>query len=152
MGRPPKEIPYITHCVGVALNALNFTASEEVDKTFLLVVALLHDTIEDTNTTKTEIETEFSNKVASAVMALSRNLKIEVDKQIPDCIERIKNQPKEVAIVKMADRMFNMRERFPYWDKAKQDNYKIEGQLICDELGFMCENLKNELQKTINNY
>ena len=152
MGRPPQQVPYITHCFGVAMNVINFTSSLEVNKTLLLTICLLHDTLEDTNTTYDEINAEFGSVVADGVLALTRNPQVEYSKQIADCISRIKNQPKEVAIVKLADRMFNMRSRCSYWDKQKQDNYKIEGQMICDELGFACENLKNELQKTIDNY
>jgi len=152
MGRPPVEIPYATHFFSVALTAINFTYMEDVDKTFLLTLAILHDTIEDTNTTYDELLSNFGAKVADGVLALSRNENIPYENQIADCVHRIKIQPKEVAIVKMADRMFNMRERFKYWSVEKQDKYKIEGQMICDELGYASQNMKQALQLTINSY
>ena len=152
MGRPPKQIPYVTHFCGVALNVINFASCEQVDKTFMLTLALLHDTLEDTITTHEELVQEFGVRVADGVKALSRNPELPLEKQIPDCVERIKGQPKEVAIVKMADRLINIRKRFSGWTKEKQDAYKIEAQFICDELGYVSKNLKQALQEAINKY
>lgn len=148
----PNGKSFTAHFTCVALNALNFSLNEKIDREFLIIVALLHDTIEDTDVTYEDLERDFGDKVAYAVKALSRDEKIDYYKQIPDCIERIKKQPKEVAIVKMADRLFNIRERYAKWTKEKQDKYKAEAQFVCDELGFACETMKNELQKAIDNY
>lgn len=143
---------FTAHFTLVALNALNFSMEEDVDREFLMKVAILHDVIEDTDVTYEDLVKEFGKKVADGVLSLSRDEKIEYEKQIPECIERIKRQPKEVAIVKMADRLYNIREPFITWSKEKIAKYKIESQFICDELGYACENLKNELQTAIDNY
>lgn len=148
----PNGKSFTAHFTCVALNALNFSLDEDIDREFLVTVALLHDTIEDTDVTYDDLKTNFGVKVAEAVKALSRNEEIDYYKQIPDCIERIKKQPKEVAIVKMADRLFNIRERYAKWTKEKQDKYKAEAQFICDELGYNCEQMKNELQRAIDEY
>ena len=86
----------------------------------MITLALLHDTIEDTNTTYDEIFKEFGKPVADGVLALSRNPNISYENQILDCVERIKKQPKEVAINKMADRMFNMRKRYSAWERKNK--------------------------------
>ena len=148
----PKKKSFTAHFTCVALNALNFSLNEDIDREFLLTVALLHDTIEDTDVTYENLKEEFGDKVANAVVALSRNENLDYYKQIPDCIERIKHQPKEVAIVKMADRLFNIRERYSVWTKEKQDKYKIEAQFVCDELGYACLEMKQALQDAINSY
>ena len=148
----PNKKSFTAHFTLVALNALNFSLNENIDHEFLMKVAILHDTIEDTDVTYQDLKKEFGKKVADAVLSLSRNENIEYSLQIPDCIERIKLQPKEVAIVKMADRLFNVRERYNLWTKEKQDKYKLEAQYICDQLGYACENLKKELQKAIDKY
>ncbi|MBR6779015.1 MAG: hypothetical protein IKM43_02555 [Clostridia bacterium] len=108
--------------------------------------------MEDTTTTYQDLKKEFGVKVADGVLALSRNEDIQTDQQIKDCIAKIKMQPKEVAIVKMADRMFNIRERYSAWTKEKQDFYKSEAQYICDELGYASQNMKDALQQAINLY
>ena len=148
----PENKSFTAHFTLVALNALNYSMSEDIDCEFMMTVAILHDTIEDTDVSYNDLCEEFNKKVADAVLALSRDEKIDFEKQIPECILRIKNQPKEVAIVKMADRLFNIRERYAKWDKTRQDNYKNEAQFICDELGYACENLRQELQNAIDIY
>ena len=148
----PEKKSFTAHFTCVALNALNFYLNEDIDREFLLTIALLHDTIEDTDVTYENLKDEFGIKVADAVLALSRNEKLDYYNQIPDCIERIKNQPKEVAIVKMADRLFNVRERYAKWTTEKQNKYKQEAQFICNELGYACEDMKKALQNAIYNY
>ncbi|MBR4998298.1 MAG: bifunctional (p)ppGpp synthetase/guanosine-3',5'-bis(diphosphate) 3'-pyrophosphohydrolase [Clostridia bacterium] len=148
----PNAKSFTAHFTSVALNALNFSLEENIDREFLITVALLHDTIEDTDVTYEDLKREFGLKVADAVKALSRDENIEYYNQIPDCIERIKKQPKEVAIVKMADRLYNIRERYDAWTKEKQDKYKAEAQFVCDELGYACKTMKNVLQQAIDEY
>ena len=146
------EIPFSGHFVNVMLNALNFIDGEDVNRTLIIQLSLLHDSIEDAGLKYEEIKTKFGKVVADGVLALSRNEEIPYEKQIPDCIERIKKLTKEVAIVKMADRLFNIRGRAKDWTKEKQDKYKKESQLICDELGYCSQNLKLVLQEAIEKY
>ena len=146
------EIPFSGHFVNVMLNALNFIDGEDVDRTITIQLALLHDSIEDAGLNYEEIKSKFGKVVADGVLALSRNEEIPYEKQIPDCIERIKKLTKEVAIVKMADRLFNIRKRAESWPKEKQDRYKKESQLICDELGYCSKNLNLALQEAIEKY
>ncbi len=147
-----KRKDFTSHFTLVALNALNFSMQEDIDREYLLSLAILHDTIEDTDVTYEDLKKEFGKKIADGVLSLSRNENIDYEKQIPDCIERIKLQPKEVAIVKLADRLLNVRDRFADWTEEKLEKYKKEAQYICDELGYACDNLKNELQKAIDVY
>ena len=147
-----NEIPFAGHFVNVMLNAINFIEGEDVDRTLIIQLALLHDSIEDAGLSYDEIMLNFGKTVADGVLALSRDENLPHDKQIADCVERIKLQPKEVAIVKMADRLFNIRARAKAWTKEKQDKYKIEAQFICDELGYCSLNLKKALQQAIDVY
>lgn len=146
------DIPFSGHFVNVMLNALNFVEGEKVDRTFIIQLSLLHDSIEDAGIRYEEIKNKFGLRIADGVLALSRNENISYEKQIPDCVERIKKLEKEVAIVKMADRLFNIRERAKSWTKEKQDRYKKEAQFICDELGYCSQNLKQALQQAIDVY
>lgn len=147
------KIPFSGHFVNVMLNALNFTTKDKnIDRTLIIQLALLHDSIEDAGLTYEELNQKFGKVVADGVLALSRNEEIPYEKQIADCIIRIKQLSKEVAIVKMADRLFNIRHRAKNWSKEKQDRYKIEAQLICDELGYASKNLKKALQEAIKEY
>lgn len=145
----PADMPYSAHIVGVALTALNY-AENDVDKEFMLQVALLHDTLEDTDVTFEELKDKFGVKVAQGVFALTKNESLSKDKQMSDCLERILQLNfKEVAIVKLADRCFNTRCVVPIWSNEKQDYYKNEAKMICDKLGKFCEPLKNKILENI---
>ena len=54
--------PYISHCIGVAMILADLQGGPAT-----IIAGLLHDTIEDTGTTKEEIEKEFGKEVADLV-------------------------------------------------------------------------------------
>lgn len=150
----PENMPYSAHFVGVCANALKYAVKDKkkTDYNLLVQVALLHDTIEDTNASYEDVKNEFGEAVANGVLALSKNKAVEKKDQMRDCIERIKKQPREVAIVKLADRLFNIRDRVPTWSEQKQLAYKQEAELICKELGYASKSLKKSLIEAIENY
>lgn len=150
----PSEMPYSAHIFGVTLNAIKYGESveQEINFDYLVCMALLHDTLEDTDTTFDELSERFGEKIAKGVLALTKNENLPKEMQMKDSIERIKKQPIEVWIVKLSDRLFNMRGIVPTWGKEKLLKYKVEAQYICDELGGASEKLKQDLQKSIDNY
>jgi len=151
--RHPSQCPYASHIFGVTMNAVKYSVNcENIDWKLIIQIGLLHDTLEDTNTTYEELLTEFGKNVADGVLALSRDESLVKSEQIPNCIEKIKGQPKEVAIIKMADRLMNVRERASGWTKEKQDAYKNEAWIIHDNLKYANEYLAEALKIAIMNY
>lgn len=150
----PEGVPYSAHYFGVTLNAIRLAGMCEfnIDWDFLVCCSILHDTLEDTSATFDEINDVFGLKIANGVLALTKNPTLKKSEQMLDSLKRIKEQPVEIAIVKIADRLFNISDRVPLWSEEKQKNYKIESQLICDWLGYVDENIKNILQNQIDNY
>ena len=152
----PENMPYSGHFTGVMLTALKYALlmNEEIDFELLCSVALLHDTMEDCGVTYSQIKDDFGEKIADGVLAVTKlkDKNIPKENRMKDSIERIKKQPREVAIVKLADRLYNIRCRVPSWSEEKTLKYKKEAQLICDELGYACEPLKCDLQEYIENY
>jgi len=149
----PSDMPYVAHIFGVCQTAINYVEKNiELDWDLLVQVALLHDTIEDTDVTYQDIKLNFGENVANGVLAVSKEDNIEKEKQMENCIQKIKRSPKEIAMVKLADRIFNIRERVPTWSKEKQEFYKKEAQYICDNLGYASSGLKQALIDAIDNY
>ena len=147
------NLPYSAHFVPVMMNAVKYSLNEtDIDRNYLIQLALLHDVIEDTSYTYNDIKNKFGEKVADGVLALSRDENIKKDLQIKDCIKRIKANPKEVAIVKLADRLYNVRGRVLSWSLEKQELYKIEAEFIKNELGYACENLKIAIENALIDY
>ena len=75
--------------------------------------------MEDTPATFEEISISFGLEVAEGVLALTKNQDLPKSEQMLDSLSRIKDQPKEVKAVKLADRITNLQEPPKYWNKSK---------------------------------
>ncbi len=150
---PGTNLPYEIHLCNVGMEimvaALN---TPDFNTVFAVQVALLHDTLEDTNTDFKELENRFSHDIAKAVAALTKNASLPKDRQMPDCISRIKTQPPEVWAVKLADRITNLQPPPYYWDKIKIKQYLEEAKMILEELAPGNEYLANRLKAKILEY
>lgn len=118
---PATDLPYIVHIGNVAMEVAHAIIQEPVTKPDLAIIcALLHDTIEDTEVTYEDILQYFGTEVANGVLALSKDSSAGNKKeQMLDSLERIKKQPKEVWLVKLADRISNLGAPPAYWKKKK---------------------------------
>lgn len=132
---PGTNANYLLHISNVAMEILlAFTVEANFDLNHALQMALLHDTLEDTETNIAELSENFGEKVALGVQALTKNERLgtKID-QMTDSLHRIKELEKEVAMVKLADRITNLQEPPKYWKKDKINHYLKEAALI-DEL------------------
>jgi len=132
---PGTDLPYVVHLSNVAMEVMMANANTENFNVALAIqAALLHDTIEDTDTTFSEVEENFGLDVANAVMALTKNESLPKEEQMMDSLQRIKKMPHEVWAVKLADRITNLQAPPSHWDNAKKKKYRAEAQIILDEL------------------
>ncbi|MEK3889367.1 HD domain-containing protein [Bacillus sp. FSL K6-3431] len=102
--RKATNIPYITHPFAVGMILQQAGYSEEV-----VAAGLLHDTIEDTDTTEEELLQEFGEKVLNLVMAATeqdRSLSWEDRKQATINGLALKT-PEQIAVV-VADKIHNV--------------------------------------------
>jgi guanosine-3',5'-bis(diphosphate) 3'-pyrophosphohydrolase len=85
-----------------------------------LPVALLHDTLEDTNTTPDELSQIFGEEITQGVMSLTKDEFLPKEQQMDDCLRRIILQPKEIWAVKLADRITNLQPPPSHWIEQKK--------------------------------
>ncbi|MBX2872727.1 MAG: HD domain-containing protein [Saprospiraceae bacterium] len=150
---PGSNLPYVSHLCNVCMEAVHAVLQSGIEDIDLAMqCALLHDTIEDTELTYQDIETEFGTRVADGVLALTKNVALDKPKQMPDSLQRILQQPNEIRIVKMADRINNLSEPPHYWTKEKKMNYQLEARLILDTLGGVNSFIETRLAKRIEHY
>ncbi len=70
---PGTAVTYIVHLSNVAMEILIASKhTDEFDLGLALQVSLLHDILEDTNTTKKELENNFGLIIAECVVTLTR--------------------------------------------------------------------------------
>lgn len=133
---PGGELPYLTHVVSVAAEVMQALAREPLAEPDLAVAcALLHDTIEDCGVDESTLAAEFGRPVADGVRALSKDPGLAKPQAMADSLQRIQQQPREVWIVKLADRINNLKDPPHYWTPAKIAAYAAEARVIADALG-----------------
>lgn len=85
--------PYVDHCVCVAIEVSNIIEDEEV-----IMAALLHDTLEDTDTTHDQLVERFGERVANIVLDLTD---VYTKQYFPELnrVERKKREANRLAAV-----------------------------------------------------
>jgi len=149
---PKEQLPYLTHIGNVMMEVMR-VSSELKNAELAIICAILHDTIEDTKITYDEIVQSFSVGVADGVMALTKRDSFETKKEkMWDSLQRIKQQPSEIWVVKMADRIANLGEPPLYWNRKKIEAYQEEAKMILNHLGSANETMAKRLNKKIELY
>jgi guanosine-3',5'-bis(diphosphate) 3'-pyrophosphohydrolase len=129
--------PYINHPIALA----NVIANEAgIDSVELLAAAILHDTLEDTETAVADLDGAFGPRICSIVVEVTDDklLAKAVRKQLQ--IDLAPQLSREAKIVKLADKICNLRDvaaappvgwslerRQEYFDWAKQVVDRLRG-------------------------
>lgn len=158
---PGTDIPYLMHFSLVAMEVIAALEKEEgINGDLAVQCALLHDTIEDTATTREQLAETFGPAVAAGVQALSKNASVGADlpepqhkaRQMADSLERIKQQPTAVWMVKMADRITNLQPPPGHWTPETIGRYRDEARLIHRALKDASPYLAARLQEKIDRF
>lgn len=114
-----KSSPYINHPIEVAETLWRVG---EVRDEVLLVAAILHDTIEDTDTTSEEIEKEFGKEVLDLVLEVTddKSLPKQTRKQLQ--IEHAPHKSRKAKLLKLADKINNIHDII----KSPPSNWSLE--------------------------
>ncbi len=98
--------PYINHPIAVA----HTLSAAGIDDPTVLSAALLHDTIEDTESSEEELRELFGDKIASVVMEVTDDkiLPKQVRKRLQ--VEHAPTLSKEAQLVKWADKICNLND------------------------------------------
>ena len=133
---PGTGLPYLMHLGAVCLELYPaLAAAPERDAVLTLACAILHDTVEDTDLTPDKLAGFFGEAVAQGVAALSKNPDLRGEEGMRDSLKRIREQPPEVWMVKMADRCANLGKPPAHWNAEKCRSYADEGEIILEALG-----------------
>lgn len=149
-----KQIEYLNHIGSVTFEILAAVQQEEeLDADLALACAILHDTLEDTPQSYEGLQELFGEAIAQGVLALTKDESLPSKAaQMQDSLARIKQQPKEVWAVKLADRICNLQPPPYYWKKDKKIAYQQEAQLIYEQLHPSSPYLAARLQAKIQAY
>ena len=98
--------PYINHPVQVA----HILVQENVEDPEVLAAALLHDTIEDTNTSLEELEIVFGYEIACIVNECTDNKKLNKLERKQAQIDHAAHISHKAKLVKLADKIANVND------------------------------------------
>jgi (p)ppGpp synthase/HD superfamily hydrolase len=150
---PGSDFPYIMHISFVTMEVIAaINLESERDGDLAIQCALLHDVIEDTDTSFDQIAREFGEAVAKGVLALTKDKTLARHLQMSDSLKRIQQQPPEVWMVKMADRISNLQQPPDFWTKNKIAFYREEAIQIYETLKDASPVLSSRLASKIKDY
>jgi guanosine-3',5'-bis(diphosphate) 3'-pyrophosphohydrolase len=127
--------PYINHPIGLA-NVLCQEGGLTDD--VVLAAAILHDTLEDTETTLAELRESFGEKIASIVEEVTddKNLPKAERKRLQ--IEHASAISREAKLVKLADKICNVQDVAEHppakWDITRRREYFEWAKAVVDGL------------------
>ncbi|KAJ4947377.1 hypothetical protein JOQ06_009412 [Pogonophryne albipinna] len=105
--KDPEATPYINHPIGVAriISHEGGVANIEV-----LQAALLHDTVEDTDTSFAELEAKFGPIVARIVQEVTDDKSLSKQDRKRQQVEHAAHCSRQAKVVKLADKLYNLRD------------------------------------------
>jgi guanosine-3',5'-bis(diphosphate) 3'-pyrophosphohydrolase len=135
--------PYINHPIELVNVLVNEGGVVSWD---ILCAALLHDVIEDTETTEEELIAHFGKKVASIVKEVSDDKSLPKDVRKRKQVEHTPFASHEAKLVKLADKICNVRDILSSpptgWDLKRRQEYFAWAQAVV--LGIRGTNSKME--------
>ena len=142
--------PYINHPIEVA-ELLVIEAG--VDDETTLIAALLHDTVEDTETTIEEIRELFGPAVAAVVAEVTDDTTLPRQERRRIQLERAGGVSREAKLVKIADKISNIRDvasRPPTgWSLERRREYVLWAASVARECAGIVPRLDELAEKEL---
>lgn len=140
--------PYISHPLNVACILAEMHADRDT-----ICAGLLHDTLEDTETTKEEIAREFNQDVANLVDGVTKLSKMNFSSKQEQNVANTRKiitgitEDVRIIIIKLADRLHNMRT-LQFKSEFKQKENALETMEIFVPLAYYigAYRIKSELE------
>lgn len=139
-GEGEHPLPYITHPMEVLIVLRQVGA---VTDEALLVAAVLHDTLEETETTEADLRRHFGDRVTALVKELTRTEPDDADREGLDkdavwslrsglLMSDIAGMSAQARTIKLADRICNLRDARVLKTGRKLDRYLRQTTRILD--------------------
>ena len=135
--------PYINHPIALA----NVLANEGgIANKDVLCAAILHDTVEDTDTTEEELSLAFGDKITKIVLEVTDDKSLAKDERKQQQVDHAPHISIEAKMVKLADKISNLRDIISSppanWElERKQDYFKWADNVVA---GLRGTNIKLE--------
>jgi len=127
--------PYINHPISLASILCNEAHITDID---VICGALLHDTVEDTDTTFEELDTEFGSTIKDIVADVTDDKTLSKAERKQQQIEHATHASGKAKLVKLADKITNLRDVAhnppPDWSLARRKEYFNWAKQVIDQV------------------
>jgi len=127
--------PYINH--PIALAELLASVGLEQD-TEVLIAALLHDTVEDTDTTFEELEAKFGTPIAEIVREVTDDKALPKEERKRLQVDHAAHASRSAKLVKLADKICNLRDIQASppagWSSQRKQEYFEWAKRVVDQI------------------
>lgn len=142
MRRETEPLPYITHLFSVALLVAEDGADDDV-----VTAALLHDTLEDTDTTREEIVNEFNERVAILVESVSEikekgGKKLNWKERKAEYLANLERASDDAIIIAVADKIDNIESKLEAFEREGEKLFSRWKQPKAEYLWYHGEALR----------
>ena len=142
--------PYINHPISLA----NILAQRWVIDENVLCAAILHDTIEDTETTVEELQEHFGEKITSIVLEVTDDKSLEKSVRKQKQVEHAASISHEAKLVKLADKIANITDIINMppvdWSSDRKKDYFDWAKAVVDNLRGAHQGLEKDFDDLIN--
>ncbi len=149
--RKDGKTPYIAHPFRVAMIVRDEFGCDDDE---VITAALLHDTIEDTNTDYDELHEQFGERVASLVSALTKNMSMPSAHREDQYDQQLAKAPWEARLIKLADVLDNIVDATnPRMVEKAHEKVERALALVAGDapLAVAAEQLKKRAHECLNN-
>ena len=124
--------PYVNHPIALANVLVDAGGIHDV---VVLCAALLHDTIEDTETTADELDAHFGREITSVVLEVTDDKTLDKHVRKQRQVDHAHHISQEAKLVKLADKICNLRDILASppvdWSaERKQDYFNWAAQVV----------------------
>jgi guanosine-3',5'-bis(diphosphate) 3'-pyrophosphohydrolase len=143
------QAPYINHPILVALQLAEIAGVTDPE---ILAGAILHDTLEDTDATAAELETQFGARVRSLVEAVTDDKSLPKQERKQLQIEHAASLSTGAALIKISDKIANLKDIVNSppagWSKERQQQYLDWAIAVVDNCPAVNQQLEAHFRET----
>ena len=144
-----RQTPYINHPIRVALQLAEIA---DVTDPEILAGALLHDTIEDTDTTAEELEIHFGPRVRRLVEAVTDDKSLPKPVRKQRQIDHAATLDPAAALIKVSDKIANLKDLMQSppqgWSADRQRQYIDWAVAVVDQCPTVHQALVDHFYET----
>jgi (p)ppGpp synthase/HD superfamily hydrolase len=142
--------PYIGHCIEVAHTLASVGKVQDVN---VLAAALLHDVVEDTAISNDQIRENFGDEVADIVAEVTDDKSLKKKERKGAQIEHAPNLSAGAKLIKIADKISNVREIASdppkKWGINRQRKYFDWAESVVNAMGPVDPEMRLVFDKTL---